>query len=322
MNPAPLSVIVPNYNHGQYLPRCLEALLNQSLQPSEIIVIDDASTDNSVEVIEKFARNHTSIRVHRNGKNEGVIFGVNRGIDLARGEYLYFAPADDQTLPGLFEKSFALLRQYPQAALCCSISDFREIETGLKWHMGAGMASESCFLDQHRIVELEKRGKLYIAPNTSVIKRSALIEAGKFIPELKWHSDWFGFYVAGFRYGICFVPEPLAIFHVHASSYYSTGTRNKRVHREVLERMLALLHGANYRDVTELMRESGALYLFGKPMLETLLSRPEYRRFVTPTFLRKNLLRIVQLELKKITPTFIGNYYLRMTGKRMRTPET
>src|SRR6266513_1887757 len=49
VNPAPLSVIVPNYNHGEYLPRCLEALLNQSLQPSEIIVIDDASTDNSMK---------------------------------------------------------------------------------------------------------------------------------------------------------------------------------------------------------------------------------------------------------------------------------
>jgi hypothetical protein len=183
------------------------------------------------------------------------------------------------------------------------------------------MASGPCFLDQLRIVELEKRGKLYIAPNTSLIKRSALIEAGKFIPELKWHSDWFGFYVAGFRYGICFVPEPLAIFYVHATSYYSTGTRNKLVHRGVLERMLALLNSKDYQDVTELIRESGALYLFGRPMLRLLLSRPEYRRFITPVFLRKNLLRIVQLELKKVTPTFIGNCYLRMTGKRMRVSE-
>lgn len=51
-----LSVVVPNYNHGQHLPNCLEALVRQSVPPAEIVVIDDASTDNSLEVLADFAR--------------------------------------------------------------------------------------------------------------------------------------------------------------------------------------------------------------------------------------------------------------------------
>src|SRR5438874_13780530 len=95
MNAAPLSVVVPNYNHWEHLPRCLQALLNQSLQPAEIIVIDDASTDNSREVIEHFSQRHPVVRAYRNEQNQGVIYGANRGIELARNDYLYFAPADD-----------------------------------------------------------------------------------------------------------------------------------------------------------------------------------------------------------------------------------
>lgn len=320
MNSAPLSVIVPNYNHGEHLPRCLQALLNQSLQPAEIIVIDDASTDNSLEVIDHFARKHSVIRPYRNERNRGVIYGVNRGIELARQEYVYFAPADDETLPGLFEDSFQLLRLHPQAGLCCSISDFREIETGFNWHVGVGMSDRPCYLDPRRMVDLERHGKLHIAPNTSVIKRSALIEAGSFIPELKWHSDWFGFYVVGFRYGICFVPKPLAVFYVHATSYYTTGRRNKSEHRLVLQRILDLLLRSEYQDVAALLRESGALYLFAWPMLKLILGNRAYRQFLTPVLLRKNFWHSVKLELKKITPRFAAEWYFRLAG--YRAPKT
>ena len=63
---ARLSVIVPNYNHAQYLPEAVNAILNQSCRPMEVIVIDDCSTDNSVEVIEAFIRQDPIIRLYRN----------------------------------------------------------------------------------------------------------------------------------------------------------------------------------------------------------------------------------------------------------------
>ena len=321
MDAAPLSVIVPNYNHGKDLPRCLRALLRQSLQPAEIIVIDDASTDDSLEVIDDFARKHPVIRKFHNERNQGVIYGVNRGIELARNEYLYFAPADDETLPDLFESSFALLQRHPQAALCCSISDFREIESGLNWHVGVGMGNQPCFLDPRRMVELERQGRLHIAPNTSVIKRTALIEAGGFIPELKWHSDWFGFYVAGFRHGICFVPKPMAIFYVHATSYYTAGRRKKEEHRSVLRHILDLLSSVRFQDVADSIRESGALYLFAWPMLKLILRHRPYHRFLTATYLRKSLWHTAKLGLKKVTPRFAAEWYFRIAGYRARGRE-
>lgn len=320
MEPPSLSVIVPNYNHAPLLPRCLGALLAQTVQPLEILVIDDASTDNSWAVIQEFARCHPVVRPHRNEKNQGVIFGVNRGIELARGEYLYFAPADDETRPTLFEKSLQLLRQHPEAGLCCTVSDFREVASGFNWHVGVGMSDRACYLSPQQLVELERRNRLHIAPNTSVIRRDALVRAGGFIPELKWHSDWFGFYVAAFREGLCFVPEPLAIFYVHPTSYYQAGSRQSMAQREVLQRLLERLTSPPYLDVTEAIRLSGALYLFGWPMLRLLLAEKPFRRFLTPAFLRKNLLHCVKLAGKRFMPAWAANWYFRVAGYRVRAP--
>ncbi|PYL00937.1 MAG: hypothetical protein DME19_03450 [Verrucomicrobia bacterium] len=316
MNLPRLSVILPNYNHARFLPNCLEALLQQSVQPLEIIVIDDASTDNSVEIIETFANKHPLIRFYRNERNQGVVSGMNRGLELARGDYVYYAAADDQVLPGFFEKSLRLLSEHPQAALCCAIGDWREMETGFNWHVGVGMSEQPCYLSTAQMVELERRDRLFIASHTAIMRKNATVEAGGFIAELKWHCDWFAIYVAAFRYGICFVPEPLALFNIHVSSFYKA--RDKQAHREVLRRMLSLLTGPGYQDAATPIGESGALFLFGWPMLKLMLSRPAYRRFITPTFLRKNLWHSLKLELKKITPRFVANWYFHLAGYKAR----
>src|ERR1043166_952802 len=109
MNRPKLSVIVPNYNHGHYLPVCLQSILDQSWPADEIIVIDDGSTDNSVEVIEGFARRHSNIRFYRNLENLGVVATINRAFSLVNGEFVFGSAADDHILPGLFEKSLRLL---------------------------------------------------------------------------------------------------------------------------------------------------------------------------------------------------------------------
>src|SRR5687768_4683791 len=137
-----VSVVMPNYNHGRYLARSLPAVLGQSLPPLEVIIIDDASTDNSADIIQDFARRYPLIRFHRQDRNQGVVAAMNLGLNLARGQYIYYAAADDEALPGLFEKSLTLLSRYPDASLSCSISEWREVATGLNRHMGVGMGSQ------------------------------------------------------------------------------------------------------------------------------------------------------------------------------------
>ena len=313
-----LSVIIPNYNHAEYLPRSLGAILDQPVQPLEILVMDDASTDNSVEVIENLVRQHPHVRLHRNERNLGVVPNINRGIDLARGDYVLSAAADDEIVPGFLEKSLRLLAQHPQAALSATISDFREAHTGLNWLWGVGIANAPSYLSPARMVELEKQGKFFIPPNSVIMKRSALQEVGRFIPELKFCCDWYAMTVAAFRHGMCFVPEPLAICHVQPNSYYHRVRRDETEYRKTLEELLRRLHLRENKDVLPLLREAGSLFLFAGTMLKILLSHPEYRYLITPRFLRKNLSHSAKLFLKKLAPTGLVKAYMKSSGYRMR----
>ena len=316
MNLPTLSIIIPNFNHGHCLPVAVNAILKQSAQPLEVIIIDDGSTDDSVDIIQTLARQHPVINFHRNEKNQGVLFTVNRGIDLAQGEYVFLSSADDEILPGFLEKSLQVLAQHPQAGLSCTIGDWREEATKLNWHMGVGMAETPSYLSPQRMVQLERQGRLFIPGHTTILKRSALIEAGKLIPELKLTVDWFIAYVIGYRHGICVVPEPLAVFKIQPQSYYQRVRQDAQAYREVLAGMLALLHQPRYQDAAALIQEGGSLYIFGWPMFKLVLGKPANRRFLTPAFVRKCLWHSTKLVLKRFTPTFVGNLYLQLAGYR------
>src|SRR4051812_5391866 len=112
-----ISVVIPNYNHAHFLPRCLDAVLNQPVPPFEILVLDDASTDNSLAVLKAYADQHPLITVHRNEKNLGVCRTMNRGTELARGDYVLFPAADDQVKPGLFQHAAQMLAAHPEAGV-------------------------------------------------------------------------------------------------------------------------------------------------------------------------------------------------------------
>ena len=291
-------------------------MLNQSVRPDEILVMDDASTDDSVEVVERIAREHPIVRLHRSEKNLGVVLNMNRGLELARGDYVFLSSADDQVGPGFFEKSLRLLAGHPQAALSCTIGDWHELDTGLKWHMGVGMADTPSYLSPARMVEVERRGRLYISPNSVIFRRAALIEVGKFVPELKYACDWFAMYVAGFRYGICFVPEPLAVFNISRESYYHRSRRQKEKHGQMVHDLLKHLLRPDFGDAVDRIRISGALYMFGWPVLQAVMTQPQYRWFLTPLYVRKALWHSLRIQIKRFTPTFLGNWYLRMAGYR------
>lgn len=89
-----LSIIVPVYNVGEYIGECLDSILNQSFKDFEVICINDGSTDDSLEILEKYKEKDSRIIII-DKKNEGSGIARNAGIDIARGEYLFFIDGDD-----------------------------------------------------------------------------------------------------------------------------------------------------------------------------------------------------------------------------------
>jgi glycosyltransferase involved in cell wall biosynthesis len=91
-----VSVVIPNYNHAQYLEQRIESVLDQSFTDFEIIILDDNSTDNSLEIIDKYASHEKVSTILFNDKNSGNPFRQwQRGVSRARGEWIWLAESDD-----------------------------------------------------------------------------------------------------------------------------------------------------------------------------------------------------------------------------------
>ena len=90
-----LSVILPNYNHSDLLETACNAIFSQSIAPLEVIIIDDASTDKSLEIIKSLQKRYPLIKIIQNKKNLGPVRTINKGIKEAQGTYLAFCSADE-----------------------------------------------------------------------------------------------------------------------------------------------------------------------------------------------------------------------------------
>ena len=270
-----LSVIMCNYNHAHYIGEALQAILDQTFRPIEVIVIDDGSTDNSVEVIEQFAQRDSIIRFFRNDKNRGVVFTANRALQIASGDYVYYASADDKVLPGLFEKSMNLLMQYPQAGICSSrvlLIDEQGREVGEQEIVAP--IEKAGFLPPKRVLaELCKSGG-YIIGNSSIFKRAALIELGGFIPELRSYCDWFAENAIALKYGACFISEPLAAWRRMDTSYSASVNARVDVTLDIVSNIVKLMQSPKYSDLfpRDYIRDwkQRKLYELGRQILKRL----------------------------------------------------
>lgn len=100
-----VSVIIPVYNSAQYLTKCIESMLNQTLKEIEIICVDDGSTDESLAIIKNYKKLDSRIKIlTQENKYAGV--ARNNGMRIAKGEYLFFLDSDDFSSDTLLEKVY------------------------------------------------------------------------------------------------------------------------------------------------------------------------------------------------------------------------
>ena len=116
-----VSVLIPTYNSELYIKSTLESILNQTYRNLEIVVIDDASTDNTVEIVKKY--NDERIKLFTNNKNLGISGNMNKGIKLSHGKYLAIMDADDWSYQYRIEEQVRVMEQKPTVVLCSGHMD-------------------------------------------------------------------------------------------------------------------------------------------------------------------------------------------------------
>jgi len=114
-----ISIVIPCYNSSQTIERALLSIINQTYKDFEIILINDASSDNSLLLIQDYIVLHPELRIHliQNSENRGPSYTRNIGWDNAKGDYIAFLDADDQWHPDKLMTLHYFITAYPEAAL-------------------------------------------------------------------------------------------------------------------------------------------------------------------------------------------------------------
>lgn len=286
----PISVVVPNRNHKDYLPGLLNAYMAQTRPADEIVVVDDASTDDSWSAIGELAQKNDRIRTVRLHERHGVNNAINRGIAEAKGTYVVVTAADDLVLPDFLHKSVDILSNHRDAGFCFSDPSFLTADGSRTWHHSLGLSETARYFAPDEIENMFRYAAFTFPTNAIVFRREALLESGGFNSELKWHADWFIAHVLACRHGACYVPENLTLFRVRSDSYSAQARRTWQGHPEVVAEILSLLRG-DFCDVGQRLRRAAVLPEYDLRLIPLLLSRATHLEYVTARLIARIIVR-------------------------------
>jgi hypothetical protein len=209
-----VSVIIPAYNHGAFVGRAIESVLEQSFQDFELIVNDDASTDSTPEVI----RSIKDPRVLSNlfSKNRGASWTVNEALKQARGQYFAILNSDDYFLPGKLELQVRFLEENPEIAavfgLPCFIDERGEPLADDKHPFSNWFESKNQSREEwlRRFFTIGNQ----LCHPTVMLRRSCYDEVGGYDPRLAQTPDFDLWIRICSRHNIHIIPQPLTAYRV------------------------------------------------------------------------------------------------------------
>lgn len=211
--PPKVSIGVLSYNNAAYLPFTIESILKQTFTNFEVIIIDDGSSDNSLEIANSYAIQDHRIQVvtHPNNINKGISETCNLAVKKSSGEFIALIASDDEYLPSAIEKQTDFLIEHPDIGFVCGISQFMD-EKGKNLNKTIG---EKIWSDKEILENMLSIGNIISAP-TVMVRRACYDEVGLYNPNLIYNdyelwvrillfSDW--------KMG--YIDEILAKYRVH-----------------------------------------------------------------------------------------------------------
>jgi len=206
-NTPSVSVVISTYNRAHLVERAIRSVLNQTYRDFELIVVDDASSDNTREVVDNF--HNERIRYMRHDDNKGAPEARNTGIKNAGGRYIAFLDDDDEWLPNKLEKQVAKMEEVPgEVGLIYSGWEIRESEGeiihGRYYPQFKGDVSEKLLM-----------GPLVGSVSKVLVKKECFDKVGLFDESLKSCQDWDMWKRISDYYEFDFVTDPLTRIYLH-----------------------------------------------------------------------------------------------------------
>ncbi|WP_414475743.1 glycosyltransferase family 2 protein [Microvirga sp. M2] len=212
-----VSVVIPLFNKGPHIVRCLESVASQTLADFEVVVVDDGSTDEGATLARRFPDDRVRVISQ---KNSGPGHARNRGVDSARGDLVAFLDADDEWLPSYLAESVRLLTDHPEAATVSS--GYFEMPGGLPtenmWR-DRGIRSGLHRLEPETAPMLAVHMLAYMSPWSTVVRMGAFRKHGGFYERNRclYGEDAFLWLKVLLNEPVLFNMEPVVRYHRDAS---------------------------------------------------------------------------------------------------------
>jgi len=209
-----VSVIVPSYNHAAYIEKCIKSIISQTYKNIQLIVIDDGSEDNSVEILSKLSKEHHFTFVSQS--NIGLSATLNKAIkQYVIGNYISLVASDDWWLENKLETQVRFLEENPTYKMCYSKANVVDDVGEIKYTYGRKPSSIS-FFDE---LLLSTEGS-FIPVLTVMYERQLHQELG-YYDEDSYIEDWDMHLRIAYNHNVGFIDEVLACYRYHGSNMSS-----------------------------------------------------------------------------------------------------
>lgn len=220
-----VSVIVPNYNHAKYLPARLDSIFAQTYKDFEVILLDDCSNDNSLEVLETYRMRPRVSQFLVNERNSGSPFRQwRKGIDFARGEYIWIAESDDFTEPTFLERLVPILDSDANVGIAfCNITLVNAAGQAIPRQVKSAYEKD-LWSSSFRMEGIDAIRRLLVVtnsiPNASAVlfRKSVFQQVPDTYMEFRYNGDWLIWISMLQHCSLYFLAETLSYFRHHGGT--------------------------------------------------------------------------------------------------------
>ncbi len=205
------SVIIPLYNKSTYIAKAIKSVLTQTYQKFELIVVNDGSTDNSLEVVQQF--NNSTIQQFKilNQPNVGVSIARNNGINAAKYDYIAFLDADDWWDVHFLEEMNGLIKRYSNAGIYSSSYYIVKHSVNRNSNIGVSDGFNEGVINYFKVYS--QTLTMPVWTSATVMKKNIFIEQNGFNPKLKLGEDFDLWVRIALKYPVVFMNKPLAFYN-------------------------------------------------------------------------------------------------------------
>lgn len=211
-----VTIAIPTRNRAELLAIALESALTQTFTDTEILVLDDASTDDTAQMVGAI----DDPRVHyvRHDPKIGMAANWNYGYEHGRGEYVTVLHDDDYWAPTFIERAVAEFKAEPTAGLVYAPYEIVD-EHGAVTKPAPTQLTEIGALDPPPVVLEQLVRTTWIGWPTIMVRRTCMLEIGGFVEDFPYHKDWSVWLQLAARWPVRWIPEPLGSFRVHSGQF-------------------------------------------------------------------------------------------------------